>query len=68
MNKVTVPFGQLMSLVDEYVEVFEDRNVPPSVAVNFPVTLTVEPEGSGTKFTAKVVIPMPYARGDSCVQ
>lgn len=68
MNKVTVPFGQLMSLVDEYIEAFEDRNVPPSVAVNFPVTLTVEPEGSGTKFTAKVVIPMPYARGGRRVQ
>lgn len=64
MNKITVPFGQLLSLVDEYIETFEDNNVPPSIAADVPITIEVTEDS----VVASVSVPVPREGGGRRVQ
>lgn len=64
MNKITVPFGQLLSLVDEYIETFDDNNVPPSIAVDIPITIEVTEDS----VVASVSVPVPREGGGRRVQ
>lgn len=64
MNKITVPFGQLLSLVDEYIETFEDNNVPPSIAADVPITIELTEDS----VVASVSVPVPREGGGRRVQ
>ena len=64
MNKITVPFGHLLSLVDGYIETFDDNNVSPSIAADIPITIEVTEDS----VVASVSVPVPREGGGRRVQ
>ena len=65
MDKIIISFGSLLSLVDEFADRLDARNVPPDVAAGIPVVLEGDAHGCRR---ATINIPLRYARGADRVQ
>lgn len=65
MNKVTISFGQILSLADEFADELDALNVPVDVAADIPVILEMD---AGGNVKATMHIPLRYSRGGRRVQ
>ena len=65
MDKIIISFGSLLSLVDEFADRLDARNVPPDVAAGIPVVLEGDAHGNRR---ATINIPLRYSRGGRRVQ